>query len=76
MVTTSVAVAVVEQFSLLALMGWGVGCIALEFLGCHEKYARKEDVVIQTRLANAGVVVREDLQAVIDDIVAWHEKEY
>jgi hypothetical protein len=43
--------------------------------GCHEKYARKEDVIIQTRLANCDVTVREDLQAVIDDIIAWYPSE-
>jgi hypothetical protein len=41
--------------------------------GCHDKYARKEDVIIQTRLANDNVHVREDLQAVIDDIIAWYQ---
>ena len=43
--------------------------------GCHEKYARKVDVIIQTRLANCDVTVREDLQAVIDDIIAWYPSE-
>jgi hypothetical protein len=32
-------------------------------------------VIIQSRLANADVAVREDLQAVIDDIIAWYDKE-
>jgi hypothetical protein len=31
-------------------------------------------VVIQSRLANVDVVVREELQAVIDDIIAWYGK--
>jgi hypothetical protein len=30
-------------------------------------------VIIQTRLANDNVHVREDLQAVIDDIIAWYQ---
>jgi len=41
--------------------------------GCHEKYARKEDVIIQTKLANPSVAVREDLQTVINDIIEWYQ---
>jgi len=43
------------------------------FVGCHEKYARKEDVIIQTKLANPSVAVREDLQTVINDIIEWYQ---
>ena len=45
------------------------------FVGCDEKYQRKLDVEVQTELANPSIVVRDSLQAVIDDIIAWYKEE-
>ena len=41
------------------------------FMGCHPEYARKEDVVVQTRLKRPEIVVMDSLQKLQEQVVEW-----
>lgn len=45
------------------------------FVGTHPQYQRKVDVSIQTELAYPQVKVRESLDDVLDDVIAWYNQE-
>jgi hypothetical protein len=41
------------------------------FVGCHPGYARRQDVVIQTRLERPGLRVADSLAELVGQVLAW-----
>lgn len=45
------------------------------FIGCHPKYARKLDVIVQTALCNPNILVVNSLEELTAQITTWVRKQ-
>ncbi|KAL6066380.1 Nucleoside 2-deoxyribosyltransferase [Balamuthia mandrillaris] len=61
--------------SLYELGAWSMKNDRPLFVGCHPEYQRKLDVEIQTGLVRPEIAVRDNLEALVQDVVGWYQGE-